>query len=950
MKNNSICIWAIFAFLCCLQACKSIGEPTSTQWVWESVEANGAPTARHEAAAIDFDGKIYLLGGRRINPVDVFDPETKTWTQKSKTPLELHHFQAVVVDDAIYILGAMTGGWPTEKPLDRILIYYPKTDTYEWGAEIPKDRRRGGAGAVYRDGKIYLVGGITNGHLDGYVNWFDSYDVKTKQWTVLPDAPHRRDHFQAVTAGNKLYAFAGRRSEQRANLPFEQTVYAGDVFNFDLQTWEEGSAKTNIPTRRAGNFAIASGDYVIVGGGESSEQVQAHNEVEVFDARSKSWSSWPNMLQGRHGTGFAIVDGYLYTVSGCGHRGGSPELTTIERLKLPEDAIAHTLAPQKKVLSSNIEETVVLDKSPKLWHTVTLDFLGPETSETASFNPFTDYRLLVEFSNGDTTFLIRGFYAADGDAANTSAKSGNIWQARFTPNKEGQWTYKARFTMGDNIAVSRDIDEGKQIPLKNSAGQFQVLPSNAQGIDFRTQRRGFLKSEGKVFRFSESGDYWLKGGANSPENMLGYVDFDDTYRLVQESREGEASTVGGIHTFQPHLQDWKAGDPVWGRKSGEAKGHALIGAMNYLAKQGMNAVYFLTFNVTGDGNDVWPYESPDEFDRFDVSKLEQWNVLFDHMQSKGILLHMVTQERENELLLDGGNTEFERSLYYAELISRFGHHPALVWNLGEENGPASWDPQGQNDQQRKAMAQFFADNDPYDHTVLLHSHAAASDIEKIFTPLLGFEPLDGISLQVHGVEDASSTTKQWHKLSQEAGHQWLLSLDELGTWYTGALPDDIDPDHDEIRRHVLWGHLLAGGAGVEWYFGGKYHSNDVTAEDWRTRHNLWKQTRIATSFFEEHIQYWRLLPCDGIVSRADTYCGAVEDETYVFYMPGRGSTMVYLDDDAGKYAVSWLDPKAGGDLQKGSVEIMQGGGDSFVGFPPNTNTQDWVVLLEKISN
>jgi len=63
---------------------------------------------------------LYLIGGRRINPVDVYDPATNIWTQKGPTPIELHHFQAVVYGDAIYIMGAMTGGWPNEKPLDRI--------------------------------------------------------------------------------------------------------------------------------------------------------------------------------------------------------------------------------------------------------------------------------------------------------------------------------------------------------------------------------------------------------------------------------------------------------------------------------------------------------------------------------------------------------------------------------------------------------------------------------------------------------------------------------------------------------------------------------------------------------------------------------------------------------------------------------------------------------------
>jgi hypothetical protein len=944
---------------------------------WETLKTDGEPTARHEASIIAVNDKIYLIGGRRINPVDEFDPQTKTWTQKSASPLEIHHFQAVAVDEKIYILGAMTGAWPHETPLENVLIYDPKTDVFEFGAEIPKARRRGGAGAVYSHGKIYLIGGITNGHMDGYVNWFDAYDPQTDVWTVLPDAPHRRDHFQAAVAGNKLYAFAGRHSEQRADLGFEQTVIPGDVFDLETGQWEAGRKETNIPTPRAGNMAIGYHGNIIIGGGESGTQVAAHNDVDVYNIASQTWSEWPDLAQGRHGSGFVILDDYLYTISGSGNRGGGPELTTIERLKIPQAGAdeanrAENLAKTVDVaaqaddkinqrLTAPNQEPKTRPETPSgepmLWHSFELDFEGPQTSETAEDNPFVDYRLLVEFSHGEDSYLIRGFYAADGEAGQTGAASGNLWRVRFTPDKLGQWSYKARFSTGKNIAIDRDPSSGRTLDLAAPNGTFNVVPSTATGKDFRAPERGRLRKDGKLFRFVKSGDYWLKGGPNSPENLLGYAGFDDTYRLVKQSRDGEASTIGDIHSFDPHLKDWNEGDPVWGVKSGKPRGHAIIGAMNYLAAQGMNTVYFLTNNITGDGNDVWPYVAPKDkngsfntahFDRFDVSKLAQWNILFDHMQSKGILLHMVTQETENERMLDDGNTEFYRKLYYSELIARFGHHPALVWNLGEENGPSSWMKTGQTHQQRQDMAQFFAENDPYDHTVLLHSHAATDDIDYTFAPLLGDTPLDGMSLQVDNARDVYDLTKAWHKRSLDAGNQWLITLDEIGKWYNGALPDDIDPDHDILRQHVLWGHLLAGGAGVEWYFGGKFHSNDISMEDWRTRHNLWTQTRYALEFFEDYLPFWRMGDCGGAMGRDDVYCLAAPGEIYAFYMPGRGSSILSLpENDTGGYSVAWFDPKTGGALQSGSVKEIGFGSNQFIGYTPNTKTQGWVVLIRK---
>ena len=61
-----------------------------------------------------------------------------------------------------------------------------------------------------------------------------------------------------------------------------------------------------------------------------------------------------------------------------------------------------------------------------IWHKVTLTFDGPETSERATPNPFTDYRLDVTFVGpSGRKYVVPGFYAADGNAAITSAESGD---------------------------------------------------------------------------------------------------------------------------------------------------------------------------------------------------------------------------------------------------------------------------------------------------------------------------------------------------------------------------------------------------------------------------------------------------------------------------------------------------------------------------------------------
>ena len=594
------------------------------------------------------------------------------------------------------------------------------------------------------------------------------------------------------------------------------------------------------------------------------------------------------------------------------------------------------------ISSCGEEEKEITLPEYQQWHTVTLPFEGPETSEKATDNPFLNYRLTVEFKNADSQYSVRGFYAADGNAAETSADSGNLWQVRFKPDKLGKWSYTAKLHKSDSIALSEDPAAGTSIELAEGSGEFNVIASDKKSPDFRAKGR-LVNSKG-YFRFQDSGDYWMKGGADSPENLLAFEDFDGTYRMQSSNNDGEASTNDTVHSYKPHLKDWSEGDPTW--KNGKGKG--LIGAFNYLSSKGMNVAYFLTLNILGDGKDVWPYTDPDNFTRFDVSKLDQWEIVFQHMQSKGILLHMVLQETENETMLDGGDTGPMRKLYLRELMARFGHHLALNFNLGEENGPAHFSPIGQSDAQRKEMTEFLKKIDSNHHPVLLHTHAAYDARDAILDSIVGFKALDGLSLQVDKRENAAAVVEEWKTKSREADHNWMITMDEIGLWHTGARSDSLDGNHDTLRRYVLWGTLLSGAAGVEWYFGARNRYHDLNTEDWRSRDRLWEVTKFALDFFQEHLPYWEMQAEHGLVNSKDAYCFRKAGEVYAIYLPENGDYTIDLSDAEGEFDLNWYDPLKGGPLQKGTIEGFSGGTVQGLGAAPATESpQDWIVLIRR---
>lgn len=299
---------------------------------WQAMEPDNLPEKRHENAMAVANGKIYLLGGRGIRPVDEYDPKKDTWRTLGESPLEMSHFQAVSYKNEIYVLGAFTGGYPHEIPIPDIYIFNPVKNEWRKGGEIPKDRLRGAAGVFVQNDKIYMVCGIQDGHWDGQVAWFDEYDPATGKWTVLPDAPRPRDHVQVAVANNKLLVAGGRLSTARINQVLNTTIKETDIYDFSTGKWTALPAESNIPTMRAGNTAVAYGSKILLIGGESSAQQAAHSDVEAFDTQTNKWEKFPSLHQGRHGTQAVILNKKIYIAAGSANRGGGPELNDMEVL------------------------------------------------------------------------------------------------------------------------------------------------------------------------------------------------------------------------------------------------------------------------------------------------------------------------------------------------------------------------------------------------------------------------------------------------------------------------------------------------------------------------------------------------------------------------------------------------------------------------------------------
>jgi PelA/Pel-15E family pectate lyase len=578
-----------------------------------------------------------------------------------------------------------------------------------------------------------------------------------------------------------------------------------------------------------------------------------------------------------------------------------------------------------------------------VWHPITLTFQGPEAAEADnSPNPFFDIRLNVVFLGpARQRLVVPGFFDGDG----RGGPKGRVWRVRFSPEAPGTWRYEAAFRTGPGVAIQVEPDAGKPLALPDLAGSFVVSPRDAAAPGFL--KWGRLRYVGKHYLKFHDGPYWIRGGTDEPENFLGYAGFDRTRPK---------------HRYAAHVDDWHAGDPDWGDdKGGGGKGRAIIGALNSLAKQHVNSIYFMTMNVGGDGKDVWPWIGPierrgspkNDHRHFDTAKLRQWEIVLNHAERLGIFLHLVLSESEtaNKRELDDGELGPDRKLYYREMIARFGHHLALQWNLCEEYnlnfnfGPA----------RIRAFADYLRAVDPYDHPITVHS--AGNPVEQLrFT--YGDPRFSMTSIQL-GQKPIHEITEAIWRETEKAGRPLPVSLDEF-TLDRGQRASHIPVDDAEgHRREKIWPTYFSGGM-LEFILEDLLKTDNFKTPE---REKLWRYLWYARRFMEEQLPFWEMQPADELSQSGGTIplrigkgktmplgpqVFARRGEVYAVYLPtGSPSGTLDVADLKGVAEQRWFNPRTGA-FEGGRTQVAGSGSARWeLGTPPSDPKMDWVVLIRK---
>ncbi len=156
-------------------------DPSNDSWSERAV----IPTPVAFYASAVMNDKIYIMGGQSqytypsshtyVNLVQIYDPETDSWTQGTPLPCQLESAAAcsttgALAEKRIYVVGGMNGSDPSKPTLNSTLIY-DGAGSWSTGASMPT--ARWGLTLVNVNDTLYALGGEAD------TNWLTTNEMYT---------------------------------------------------------------------------------------------------------------------------------------------------------------------------------------------------------------------------------------------------------------------------------------------------------------------------------------------------------------------------------------------------------------------------------------------------------------------------------------------------------------------------------------------------------------------------------------------------------------------------------------------------------------------------------------------------------------------------------------------------------------------------------------------------
>ncbi|QJB70162.1 Kelch repeat-containing protein [Parasphingorhabdus halotolerans] len=274
---------------------------------------DGMDYPRSEIHGTTAGNKAFVAGGiglfRVLDSCEYYDISDGELHSCPDLPRPLHHVAMASDGKTVFASGGYIA-LPFEQDPNGTLFAL-EDGSAEWEAIAKLPHPIGQHAMVYRDEKLYLVGG-QRGTTDLSTLW--SYDIGTGQWAEKALMPTARHSHAIAVADNILYVSGGRSKALGTEIDIIE------AYDFASDQWR---VLPKMKTGRGGHSSFVRNGKLHIIGGESISGNGLIASHEILDLQSQQWSSGAPLKFPRHG--FAIADfgadGDVYAIGG-GARAG----------------------------------------------------------------------------------------------------------------------------------------------------------------------------------------------------------------------------------------------------------------------------------------------------------------------------------------------------------------------------------------------------------------------------------------------------------------------------------------------------------------------------------------------------------------------------------------------------------------------------------------------------
>lgn len=247
-----------------------------------------SPTLREYTASVAYGGKVYVIGGQLphtgVAPgpataaMEIYDPAANTWANGPSMPTARMGLVAAVANGKIYAIGGRTDGF-SNSAVGTVEEFNPATNTWttRFPMGVPRYFAAGATLPTALGDRIVVAGGES---LTNVLATVEEYNPVANSWVGLNPLPMPRGQLAMAESGGRLYAVGG----YAGLLP----QWVGTVEEFDPGTGQ-WVTRSNMPTARA-HLALANvNGKLLAAGGENVNR--ALDVLESYDPVTNAWTT-----------------------------------------------------------------------------------------------------------------------------------------------------------------------------------------------------------------------------------------------------------------------------------------------------------------------------------------------------------------------------------------------------------------------------------------------------------------------------------------------------------------------------------------------------------------------------------------------------------------------------------------------------------------------------------